>query len=190
MEIRKLSADEMKDIYNTHLVKDFPPAEVTPLFRMKSLMERGLYRCFGFYEENKLQAYAFLLKDRKSNALLLDYFAVCREVRGQGIGSQALGILQRECSHDDVLLLEAEDPAFTADEDEQKTRSRRISFYHRAEMQDAPFVSRVFGVEYLIMKYPLAGDPSSDALKKVYRSLYWTKLGLLLTALKIRIRKK
>ena len=50
---------------------------------------------YGFYERRKGQreetlcAYAFLLADYKRKMLLLDYFAVCGQLRGSGYGSHA-----------------------------------------------------------------------------------------------------
>ena len=49
--IKLFSAQEIENVYNTYLLKDFPPAEVKPLSRIQMLFEKNLYFGYGLYDE-------------------------------------------------------------------------------------------------------------------------------------------
>ena len=91
MTVRRFTAQEIADVYNTYLVKDFPKAEVKPLSRIQYLFEKNLYFGYGLYDESDtLLAYAFFSDAYGCEFVLLDYFAVVDGNRGAGIGCKML----------------------------------------------------------------------------------------------------
>ena len=101
------------------------------------------------------------------------YFAVRSDLRGGGIGTQALHTLARYYADRlDDLILECEHPDEAPD---HAIAERRIAFYLRAGACSTKLESRVFGVRYRILALP-CGDHAGDEvvgqeLKDLYRMM-------------------
>ena len=153
-----LNSEEIKNIYNKYMVKDFPPDELKPLSSMMDMLSRGIYDCYGLYEEEKLLAYAYLTV--LDDFILVDYLAVVPELRGSGIGSKLL------CELKNIIR------DFATDPQDKTTKIRRIDFYKRSGFVLSGVLSRLFDVEYVILTYP---ECNNSALG--YEKLYLQMLG-------------
>lgn len=172
--IKPLQLKEIKTVYKKHMQKDFPPGELKPFLLIRRLWNNGCYKCYGFYEieDDRLQAYAFTMADDSTNMLLLDYFAVCGDVRGKGYGSQALMLLKEACGEWDGMIFEVEDDDSTDIEKERLIRRRRISFYERNGVKMTDKKSAAFGVDYKLMVMPLGNESVQDRLPENLASIY------------------
>lgn len=164
MQVRELTYAQAAEIYRKHLKADFPPAEVKPLLVIRQAWSRKRYHAYGFYERSEtgegtkesLCAYAFFLADHQNRVLLLDYFAVCRSLRGSGYGSRALALLRRECAGWNEVIIEVEDDELPdLEEETRRNRQRRIAFYTGAGCLMTTTRSRLWGVDYRIMVMPI-----------------------------------
>ncbi|MBQ9977193.1 MAG: GNAT family N-acetyltransferase [Clostridia bacterium] len=164
-----LNSEEIKNIYNKYMVKDFPPDELKPLSSMMDMLSRGIYDCYGLYEEEKLLAYAYLTV--LDDFILVDYLAVVPELRGSGIGSKLLCEL-KNIIRDKTIIIECENPDFATDPQDKTTKIRRIDFYKRSGFVLSGVLSRLFDVEYVILTYP---ECNNSALG--YEKLYLQMLG-------------
>jgi L-amino acid N-acyltransferase YncA len=89
--IRILEADEITDIYNEHIVTDFPASEVKPLSQMLRKREQGQYFVYGMFEDNgELAGYAYFIKCSNKDVYLLDYLAIVKNKRSKHLGSTFL----------------------------------------------------------------------------------------------------
>lgn len=179
----ELTINVAEEIYEKHLKGDFPPDEVKPFSIIKEMWSKKNYYVYGFYEKGKGQreetlcAYAFLLADHKRKMLLLDYFAVCGQLRGSGYGSCALAMLREECADWNGIMIEVEDDELPGlDEETRKVRQRRIAFYKGADCQMTTTRSRLWGVDYRIMVLPVmdsqAGEDMAGKIRSVYQCMY------------------
>lgn len=75
--------------------------------------------------------------------ILLDYFAVVKSLRGQGIGSEAMGLLQTQY-RDVGLFVEIESTGEASPNPLQ--RQKRKQFYRDAGMEELGTEANVFGV--------------------------------------------
>ena len=85
----------------------------------------------------------------KDDLLLLDYFAIAEEARGQGVGGKAIALLCERYA-DRRFFLETEDP----DEpgvDNAGERVRRLNFYRRCGLREMDWRVMLFGVRMRIM---------------------------------------
>ena len=89
MKIKELCFKQIEAIYNDHMKKDFPPDELFPLARMKTLLAKKQYLCLGLSENDIPVGYAFYVTDG-SSAALGDYFAIFEKYRNSGLGTSAL----------------------------------------------------------------------------------------------------
>ena len=169
--IRKLTVDEIRQLYTERLTEDFPPDELKPLAVILRFLSEERYGCYGAVNGGRILAYAFLVR-LGSNALF-DYFAVKKDLRAKGIGSRFLRRMiagpLREYGH---VLLEVDDPDLAADEAEHSVRIRRLSFYLRNGLMDTSVRATVWHVGYRILALPLGSIPGPDETKQIYSSLY------------------
>ena len=149
MTVKLFSAQDIENVYNTYLLKDFPPAEVKPLSRIQMLFEKKLYFGYGLYDEtDTLLAYAFFSTAYGCEFVLLDYLAVVDGNRDKGIGSKMLTLLKEEVAKEyEGIILESENPDFAENAKDFDVRTRRIQFYLNNDFSSTKMVSRLFGVE-------------------------------------------
>lgn len=182
MEIKELSDRELTEIYEQHMKVDFPAAELKPLARILDMRERGLCRVYGWMQQEQILAYAILVQPElrepfgQDSYVLMDYYAVCRGHRGQGVGSRFLAELlpSVDCLG---ILFEVEDPAAAEEETEREIRERRIRFYHRLGLRETQgLYTCVFGVEFKMLAWnrrqeALPATEMKAAMSRVYRMM-------------------
>lgn len=160
LRYKEASWDEITEIYNTHMKKDFPPAELKPLNAIKYSVEKGRYTMYIAYDDTGVKGYACIADcGRGVNQLgqsplvektgFLDYFAIVKEHRGKGVGTEFFRALGNLTDYD-CIMLETESIESAKNEEEDFTRRRRIAFYKRSGCVDTGFMYSVFGVEYNI----------------------------------------
>ena len=103
--MRELTEQEMTEIYQSHLVEDFPAGEVKPLAHMLEGRKKGQYEAYGLFEKDTLKGYAYFIKNSTQPAALLDYFAIVRGLRSAGYGSLFLKKLQAMCIEQQKQLI-------------------------------------------------------------------------------------
>ena len=177
LHIEHLTLEQAREIYGTYAQSDFPPEEIKPFRVIEETWGRGSYHAYGFYEGTTLCAYAFLVADVEKRLLLLDYFAVVGERRGQGYGSRALALLREGCAEWNALVIEVEDDELPdINEETRDMRKRRISFYTAAGCLMSTTRSRLWGVDYRIMVMPLTDQHAprcmAEKLHAIYNNLY------------------
>ena len=171
---RPMQSTEAGAVYLGRGHRDFPANELKPFSLIESLINIGCYECCGFYDktDNSLCAYAFMMADKETNMLLLDYFAVCEEVRDQGFGSVALELLKADYTGWDGMLFEVEDDDSAETEAERQLRRRRISFYERNGVVMTGQRSRAFGVDFRLMVLNLGKQSNENSIGYLISSMY------------------
>lgn len=173
MKLQNLKETEITEIYRTHMEQDFPPDELKPLENILAAVQTGAYQCFGFYEEERLVAYAYFMKHPVEPTALLDYFAVIRGFRGTGIGSQALQmVLEQEMSAYNVII-ESEWPEKAESAQERIVRERRVRFYEKNGMRKMKSIGQAFGVEYTMFT---SKECTEEELGQYYLEIYYAIL--------------
>lgn len=170
MEIEMLTKQQIKQIYQNHLVNDFPANERRPLRAILKSMRRDTYICYGLTDGGELMAYAFFV--RQGRDYLLDYFAAVEGKRASGYGSVFLRMLRKELIDAEYVLAEVEEPDSAQDEIEKETRTRRIRFYERAGFADTGVRARTFGVDYRIIGTQAKNRFEKARICELYVALY------------------
>lgn len=172
MEIRELSRDQVISLYETRIQHDFPPDEVKPLAHVLNLLERGVYKTFGLFDDNALVAYLFVAIEKKIGYALIDFLAVAPDRRGKGYGSYFMEHLSELVPGYKGALLEVEDPDMAADADDLKIREARIRLYTRLGARLTNIFSRTNNVDFRILYMPLNEAADDEAVKKALLALY------------------
>ncbi|MBR2749717.1 MAG: GNAT family N-acetyltransferase [Lachnospiraceae bacterium] len=178
MQTRKLTIEEIREVYEKYLYYDFPDDERKPLSRIEQSIREGRYLCAGaFDEDGGFLAYAFFVFEK--DVCLLDYYAVVPEMRGKGIGS---AFLKEAVNHAGfgTNIIEIEDPDAGDTDKEKMARKRRLDFYLNAGCVNTHVHVLVFGVEYLLLEYPVntvhSGKEITDGYFSIYRSILPKKM--------------
>lgn len=172
MELKQLDKEEVKKIYNEHMIVDFPSQELKPIDAIEKLINRKIYKCYGLYDSEELLAYAFF--NTSKSYLLLDYYSVCEKYRSKGIGSKFFSILKESCKSYRGIIVEVEDIESADTEAEKIIRKRRIDFYKRNGMNMTNVFCELFNVNYSIMC--LSNEEDDDLviyeeLKNIYKEM-------------------
>lgn len=177
MEIREIDIYNMKGIYESYMVKDFPADELKSLSLIESLMKKKNYKCFGMFHNDELSAYAFLYFNDLSLSFFIDYYAVVGTKRNMGYGSQFLTLLKEEFYDYNGFFLEVEKVESAQNEEDRKIREKRVQFYLKNNgMKKTSVSSCVTGVDFDILYQPLKKKLDNsfvyNGLKEVYSSIF------------------
>ena len=144
MKLRILSDHELEQLYNIHMVKDFPDAERKPLTAIRRLVETGRYDPLAAEEDGQVRGYAMVWTAQGGQGSLLEYLAVLDGQRSGGLGGRILDLLAGRYGH---LFGEAEAPD-DADPAVNELRRRRLVFYRRNGFRVLDYECALFGVHY------------------------------------------
>ena len=130
------------------------------------------YYLFGGRDE--LLGYGFFALLRREDGVhyLFDYLAIVPERRDSGIGTEFLLRLPREIPDAASILGEVENPDLESDPAEQAVKQRRLQFYLRSGIQETGVLSRLFGVDYRVMEFPVCRQHSPEEIQALYRDFY------------------
>lgn len=151
-------------LYRLYL-EAFPAAERKPFWMIMKMYRRGTTDIWCVMREGSFVGLAITINSKE--LILLDYFAVEKACRGNGIGTGALQELQRIYG-DRGLFMEIESTLEDAPNLEQ--REKRKCFYLACGMEELHTTAKLFGVnmELLGSRCKL----NYDQYKAFYRDNY------------------
>ena len=172
IKLKTLSLKKTKVIYEERMREDFPPAELKKLQLICELFEKGLYEGFGVFEGENLLGYAYFSMDNDHRFYLMDYFAIKKELRGQGYGSDMLQLITEHYKAADALICEVENPFLEEDYSLRQEKQRRMEFYRRSGWNDTGIDAWMYGVEYRILSAKASRHIEPEGLLKAYELIY------------------
>lgn len=174
---RRLSSDEVLDIYENSCPLHFPAPEIKPVFMIKSMVERGGYIGIGVYDGDRLAGYALCVQAPEKNTILLDYLAVFEEYRNKGVGALMLQEMQRIYTDMHGIIIETERPDKAADEEDRTMRIRRNGFYKRSGCRQTELLTQVAGVDFGIFYLPTGRQMPDEEVAADLQNIYDFMLG-------------
>lgn len=187
MIIKTLNRIEIEKVYKTYLKYDFPRDELKPLDYINKMCDKGKYECLGFYNDESFVGYAYMVVPDNSDTRLLDYFAVLKEFRNNGIGGECLKALREYYKDLSCVILESEHPDYSKNDDDKKIRERRIGFYQRNGLVQTQITTFVGGVYYRILCMECSDEVNEIDVKQEVKNIYHTMFGYRDTLKPIRI---
>ena len=172
MTVKRLKFLQLHRLLNNEYLRHFPKEERKPYTTIMQLVLRRCYEGYGLFEGEQMQAYALVMKNKED--MLLDYFAVQEQLRGQGIGTE---FLNRVC---DLFLkrgqtvfaeIEMESADDTADRAAEK--AARCKFYTDNGWQVTKASLTLFEVDYKIIvrdSVPCSDQNAKERVDAFYRS--------------------
>lgn len=171
MEIRELTKEELKTVYETEMRAAFPPAELKPFSAMAALMDRGVYRPLGLFEDGTLVSYLLLWTDASGQFALGDYLGTVAARRSGGLGSRLLRTVFSSFPEFKFKCVfgEVEAPGPEASPEENALRRRRLSFYERNGLRYLNYDCALFGVHYHCLAY---GEAADEEILRAHQEIY------------------
>lgn len=134
----------------------FPRYERKPFSIIRSMWKKGKTDVWYFENSGRFAGFAATIND--SELILLDYLAVSKNMRGQGIGSRILSVL-KEFYGGKGLFVEIES-AYEAVPNREE-RLRRKAFYLKNGMQPSCVMASVFDVNMELLCWNCSVDFST-----------------------------
>lgn len=140
-ELRKpASACHWLQIYRLYR-HAFPPAERKSFGVIMKMHRSGKAHVWRILRDGRFAGFAATVNG--SELILLDYLAIAKRWRGQGIGSAAMEVMQQIYA-DRGFFVEIE--STREDAPNRAQREKRKQFYQAAGMEDLGVEAQVFGV--------------------------------------------
>lgn len=166
--LKEQTIQQAKQLYDTHMRRDFPQDEIKPWEVTVKLYEKGIYEMLEAYSGGEMVGYIWMVCSA-GDVALIDYLAVLPEYRGGGVGTEILKeLVQRYRSRNKDLILESEFPDTAP---EPQIAKKRLGFYARAGFRDTGTQVRLFGVHFCILSHGLTGSGRSY-MEKIYREMF------------------
>lgn len=173
--LRDISADEMRDIYNSHMIHVFPESELKPCNSIYREMLEGKFLACGLYAGGELVAYMFTACMPGRRQLFGQYVVVKEEYRSMGVGGV---LLDKVCAHYGeyrCIMADVEDPEFPLDDDDLRQRERRMRFYMRNGFRRTRVKGHVYGVDYEVIVRNISAEVDDaevfEAANAIYESM-------------------
>jgi len=169
--IKKMGKSELEEIYLKILPTHFPQNEIKPWQKVSNLWDMGRYSGYLWEENDELIGYALLFAGEEQY-WLLDYYAVMENKRNYGYGSKFLQEIKEVFKDESGIIIEAENPQFAEDNNDEILRKRRINFYLRNGCVPTGVWARAAGVEYVIVYIPCQKEMHTEIIGQQLDDIY------------------
>ena len=172
--IKKVQLEKAVEIFVNKVQKDFLPDEIPPLHVFERCIKEDTLECFVYEHEGKEVGY--IVSRKKDDLVFLLVLAIDKEMRGKNLGKTMLEEFKNSVKERKIILLEAENPDATDDEQEKLARNKRISFYERLGFKVTENLKYLLvNIDYKILYYCLDDeekiidtDEVINCMRKVY----------------------
>lgn len=148
MELREVVTETDWSMVETLYLAAFPENERKPFPMIREKHCQRVTDVWMIEEKGEFSGFAVTMNGE--DLVLLDYFAICGEKRGQGLGGRSLRALQ-EKYRGKRFFLEVESLKVLADNIEE--RRRRKQFYLNNGMKELGVYAKLFGVEFELLGF-------------------------------------
>lgn len=143
----------------------FPASERKPFASIRNMYRQGRADVWCIRENGQFLGLATTVNG--DDLILLDYFAVKKKFRGQGIGSRAMGCLLEQYSGKGVFL---EIESTREDCSDRENREKRKQFYLACGLEDLHTEAKVFSVRMELLGVRCRLD--FEGYRNFYRNHY------------------
>lgn len=165
MRLREVANEAEWRVLETLYEAAFPENERKPFEMIREKNRQGVTDVWVIEEAEEFSGLAVTMNGE--DLVLLDYFAICEEKRGRGLGGRSLRALQEQY-RGKRFFLEVESLKVAADNMEE--RRRRKQFYLNNGMKELGVYAKLFGVEFELLGY--GGDVDFRAYFSLYDKIY------------------
>ncbi|MDE7390786.1 MAG: GNAT family N-acetyltransferase [Lachnospiraceae bacterium] len=170
--VQKNNLPKLKQLY----LSSFPKNERKPFYLMQIWQKRGKMEIMEINNNNEFLG--LVITVIFSDLVLIDYFAVCSNLRGSGIGTKAIELIRQRYMGKRIFL-EIEKPNRAAPDN--GNRLRRKSFYLNCGLKSCGIPVRLFGVDMELLAFdkPINFDEYIEVYKHLAGNMITSRIELL-----------
>lgn len=157
--------EQLKPVWELY-EKAFPKEEKKPISLMLEKREEGFYEILEITDQTD-QFLGLAIVILYQDLALLDYYAIADNVRGTGIGSKVIKMLQ-ERYQGKRFFLEIESTKENCQD--LDNRMRRKHFYEKNGMGEMKFLVELFGIQMELMTYQC--ELSYEEYHKIFEDVF------------------
>ena len=171
--ITKVGLEKAVEIFKNKVMNDFLEDEIPPLFVFEKCIKEGTLECYMYEHDGEESGY--IVTRKRDDLVFLLVLAIDEKMRGKGLGNAMVEEFKESVKDRKVILLEAENPEATDDENEIVNRKKRISFYEKLGFKVTENLKYLLvGIDYKILYYFL--DDSGKTIETKTAIEYMDKL--------------
>lgn len=148
MVVREVVSEKEWSLLERLYIEAFPENERKPFAMIREKHREKRTDVWVIEDGGAFSGFAITMNSE--DLVLLDYFAISAEKRGNGLGGACLKALFEQY-YGKRFFLEVESPEVPADNPEE--RRRRKQFYLNNGMRELGVFARLFGVEFELLGY-------------------------------------
>lgn len=161
-ELRRLTKEERRQVYDEVFREAFPPSELKPLRAIERMIENGEYEMLSLVIDGVPTGFVCNWLDE--NWVLIDYLCVRSDCRNGGIGAKLMRKMMAEYPEDTVFIGEVEAPC--GDPAADALRARRLGFYERLGAKKASYDCALFGVHYQTLYWAKGAVDEAELMRR------------------------
>lgn len=161
--IRLMTQNELNEIYQNHMIHDFPDDERKPLSIIASRYKKNQNICLVYLENDVIMGYGIF--EFCNHCLLMDYFAILPEFRNRGKGTQFLKEMKQYFNEWDALFVESE-CAF------DEVSQRRLNFYQNSDFFLSGIQVHLYHVDYEVLVLPIKKEIHKNEIRSKMDEIY------------------
>lgn len=150
LTVKKLNVEQVENVYKKIAINDFDKTELKPFKTICKQMAKEMYMCYAMFEEESLCAYAFFAKSENGLCMLLDYFAVSKQLRRKNYGSKFFELLKDALPNVTYIMAEVEDSNIFSSEEERIVKENREKFYLKNNFTKTDIKCKIFKHDYTL----------------------------------------
>ena len=162
MRLVEVDIKKFKHIIYPEYVKLFPEAERKSYRRIKKAAKNKISKIIEIVADEQFVGFMIINTLENNPYVQLDYLAILPNHQNKGYGKEAIKLLKKQYENYNGIFIEVEKLGLGKNEEENRIREKRVSFYENLGFYKMNFDLELFTVTYSAYLLPGLETENSD----------------------------
>lgn len=162
MRLVKVDIKKFKHIIYPEYVKLFPEVERKSYRRIKKAVKNKISKIIEIVADEQFVGFMIINTLENNPYVQLDYLAILPNHQNKGYGKEAIKLLKKQCENYNGIFIEVEKLGLGKNEEVNRIREKRVSFYENLGFYKMNFELELFTVIYSAYLLPGLETENSD----------------------------
>lgn len=162
MRLVKVDIKKFKHIIYPEYVKLFPEVERKSYRRIKKAVKNKISKIIEIVADEQFVGFMIINTLENNPYVQLDYLAILPNHQNKGYGKEAIELLKKQYENYNGIFIEVEKLGLGKNEEENRIREKRVSFYENLGFYKMNFDLELFTVIYSAYLLPGLETENSD----------------------------
>lgn len=177
MRLVEVDIKEFKHIIYPEYVKLFPEAERKSYRRIKKAVKNEISKIIEIVVDDQFVGFMIINALENNPYVQLDYLAILPNYQHKGYGKEAIKLLKKQYENYNGIFIEVEKIGLGKNEEENRVREKRVSFYENLGFYKMNFDLELFTVKY--SAYLLSGLETENSDKEIINYIFEIYIAIL-----------